>query len=83
MNDRLEMPLEQFVVAVTKENERLRARVAELEEALRQIERATVDDQPTCCARGIRLECCGFPEYGIDRARRIACDVLAKYEENK
>jgi hypothetical protein len=64
----------------------LRARVAELEEALREIESATVDDQPTCCGHGVRtgyedIECCGSPEYGVDRARRIARAAIAKHEE--
>ena len=62
---------EEICELAADEIERLRAA---LEEIVAQ------DDAAACCGKGRgygdQLECCGYPEYGIDRAQRIARAAL-------
>lgn len=50
------------------------ARIEALVEALKWIE--ALDDHAECCGKEY-TECCGQPEYGLDRAKRVARNVLA------
>jgi hypothetical protein len=69
-------PVSDICDEAAAEIERLRAA---LEEIFAQ------DDAAACCGKGRgygdQLECCGNPEYGIDRAQRIARAALAKEGE--
>ena len=49
-------------------------RIEALVEALKWIE--ALDDHAECCGKEY-TECCGQPEYGLDRAKRVARNALA------
>ena len=58
------------------------------QEAERLLEAVTdIDDTPQCCGHGVSdgygpPECCGRPQYGLDRAMRLIREAkLAAYEE--
>lgn len=64
-------------------NAALEAKLARLVGALEQI--AALDDSAECCGNGVSdgygpPECCGSPDYGLDRAQKTARATLAEVQ---
>lgn len=64
-----------------KVNELIAERDSEIKRLRAALEEIVAqDDAAACCGKGCgygdQLECCGYPEYGIDRAQRIARAAL-------